>query len=366
VTLQIVELVVEAVPQLAIQCFLLLETLAGERDFLQYASIFVSALSISLIASGMEFGMRARFNQMTYDYYAYSPPWCGWRLDRSLAARCLRLLLTQESVHLHRRYTKRGVISTLCLATFLTSNVIYRVLSIATCARALGASAGALVGATLVVDHIIFQFVRRQDDAHIYAMVGVPAWLFHIGFWMAMQFFPVPWIRDPCFIGAQNYAIWIILGLLESTFFLVVSFIVGGVETTLFIIGGTCCTATIISIVAGLAVIDHKFRRFFWLRELVRDNQLRDWSVGHAQSVAERDLVRSMLFTAAYVGKDIPQYFDPVVVNDWLKKGWSRWQVSKPEWCTPDWMASANAHLDGIAIGHDLPKSSAIASVQVV
>jgi hypothetical protein len=70
-----------------------------------------------------------------------------------------------------------------CLATFLASNVFYRVLSIATCVQSVGAYAGALVGGTLVVDQIIFQVVRRQDDAHLYDLVGLPSWLcFLVGY----------------------------------------------------------------------------------------------------------------------------------------------------------------------------------------
>jgi hypothetical protein len=326
----------------------------------------VSPECISAIASGMEFAMRANFHRMTYDYYAYSPPWCGWRLDRPLAARSHMLAtfrvhtltLTHKLMHLLRRYTKRGIIATFFLAAFLASNVIYRVLSIAICVQALGASAGALVGGMLVVDHIIFQVVRRQDDAHMYDLIGLPSWLVNVWFWMAIQFFPMPWIRDPCFVGAQNYAIWLLLGLVESTCFLMVSVVVDDVEAMLLIVSGTCCMATIVSIVVGLATIDPKFRRFFWLRERVRENQTRDWSADHAQSEEDRDLVRSMLFSA-YVEKSIPQYFDPVVVNDWLKEGWARWQATTPEWFTPTWMALANAHMDRVA-SKESPKAPSL------
>lgn len=241
---------------------------------------------------------------------------------------------------------------TACLAVFLVSNVIYRVLSIATCAIALGASAGLVLGGTLLVDHTILQIVRWQDGTHTYRPMGLPPLFWIFGCWLTMQFFPIPYIRYPVFVGPHNYAIWIVLGLVENACFLAASFISGNVEIKLLVTSAACGMITVISMVVGLAVIEPKCRHTFWQRHLLGDEMTRSWAVAHVETESERDLIRSQIFTD---WAHFPKVLDPLMTNDWLKEGWPRWKATSPEWFTPDWIALANAHMDRVA-RTDLPQ----------
>jgi hypothetical protein len=156
----------------------------------------------------------------------------------------------------------------------------------------------------------------------------------------------MPFMRTPPFVGPQNYAIWIILGLVENACFLVAASLGGSVGPILLIISGTCCMITVTSIVVGLAVIKPKYRRTFWQRELFRDELTRNWSVDWVEGLPEKDMVRSIIFSD---WGECRQHLDPIMVNDWLKEGWPRWQATMPEWFTPTWIESALAHMDSIA-----------------